>query len=360
MIKCPKCGFSQPKDQYCANCGIDMGVYSPPTRSFYSVLISTPFFSFLLLALVIGGTALFLQQHKGQELRYQIEYMKHGDAAVPRKRTGERRVRLPAVSNDTLQNDLGERDGAEKEVGLQQGDLVAQAGGGTSGTLGASGATSATSASGASASIKKSPASTTKKPKFVKLGNRKRNFMIQFAEVTNEFHRQLRQRTDSSGQYETSIDYSAGVIADQKNALFMRSSMGMRSLQKASVHIPALLEKEARNEQFFGNYVPELDLRVGFTVYIRISEYVNGIARGYIELLRNMKGTEHSNLQSVYSLNFELPPRALLFFSNLMPSDLEFENDKLRYLKHPIFQIFNSSTFRERGSSLAFILFNES
>ncbi|MFN9067799.1 MAG: hypothetical protein ACK5V3_11265, partial [Bdellovibrionales bacterium] len=31
-IKCPKCGFSQPRDQYCARCGVNMTAFKAPPK----------------------------------------------------------------------------------------------------------------------------------------------------------------------------------------------------------------------------------------------------------------------------------------------------------------------------------------
>jgi hypothetical protein len=35
-MKCPKCGFDQPSDRFCANCGVDVALYVPQKRSFAS------------------------------------------------------------------------------------------------------------------------------------------------------------------------------------------------------------------------------------------------------------------------------------------------------------------------------------
>lgn len=51
MISCPKCHFQQPKDQYCAKCGVDMGNYKPPRPSLGQMV--TTLFKPLLLFLGI-------------------------------------------------------------------------------------------------------------------------------------------------------------------------------------------------------------------------------------------------------------------------------------------------------------------
>ncbi len=57
MMKCPKCGFSQPKDKYCANCGIDIEIYRPPRRSPLSGIFSGT--SVMAFCLLVGAALLF-------------------------------------------------------------------------------------------------------------------------------------------------------------------------------------------------------------------------------------------------------------------------------------------------------------
>lgn len=52
MVNCPKCGFSQPQDQYCASCGVDMNVFRARTRASRS-LFKNP-------AVQVGGLAVVL------------------------------------------------------------------------------------------------------------------------------------------------------------------------------------------------------------------------------------------------------------------------------------------------------------
>lgn len=54
MLNCPKCGFLQPRDQYCAKCGVDMLSYRPSTPPFRRRLVQNSFFqlSFLIIAII--------------------------------------------------------------------------------------------------------------------------------------------------------------------------------------------------------------------------------------------------------------------------------------------------------------------
>ena len=58
MINCPKCNFLQHKDQYCAQCGIDMEAWHPPQKPKWKKIISNWIFQLILLFLVIFSVVL--------------------------------------------------------------------------------------------------------------------------------------------------------------------------------------------------------------------------------------------------------------------------------------------------------------
>lgn len=53
LIKCPKCGFDQPKDTYCANCGIEIDSYRPQKPSLFRRIVRSPLYYLVLLIIVI-------------------------------------------------------------------------------------------------------------------------------------------------------------------------------------------------------------------------------------------------------------------------------------------------------------------
>jgi hypothetical protein len=53
LVKCPKCGFDQPKDTYCANCGIEMESFRPIKAPLWKRIVKSPLFS-LLIFIVLG------------------------------------------------------------------------------------------------------------------------------------------------------------------------------------------------------------------------------------------------------------------------------------------------------------------
>jgi hypothetical protein len=53
MMECPRCGFSQPKDRYCAQCGVDVEQFSARPKPLAIRLLQNPNFHLSLIALSI-------------------------------------------------------------------------------------------------------------------------------------------------------------------------------------------------------------------------------------------------------------------------------------------------------------------
>lgn len=59
MITCPHCGFKQPKDVFCAKCGIDIDNYTPEKKPFLKTLTESSLFYIVLLLAVVSMTTFF-------------------------------------------------------------------------------------------------------------------------------------------------------------------------------------------------------------------------------------------------------------------------------------------------------------
>src|SRR4051794_27615155 len=58
MMECPRCGFTQPKDQYCAKCGLDGDAYAAKPKPFVGRVLQNPNLHlpliFALIAVTVG------------------------------------------------------------------------------------------------------------------------------------------------------------------------------------------------------------------------------------------------------------------------------------------------------------------
>lgn len=64
LVNCPKCGFSQPKDKYCANCGVDMESFRPNPPSAWQKLSSNTSVLLGVLALAIFASYFYINSSK--------------------------------------------------------------------------------------------------------------------------------------------------------------------------------------------------------------------------------------------------------------------------------------------------------
>jgi hypothetical protein len=72
MVNCPKCGFSQPQDQYCARCGIDMITFRPAQRPFFARLISSTLFQLVALTIIVVGVFSVARQMRHREVAERV------------------------------------------------------------------------------------------------------------------------------------------------------------------------------------------------------------------------------------------------------------------------------------------------
>jgi hypothetical protein len=88
MVNCPRCGFSQPQDQYCAQCGIDMVAFKPAQKPFYEKLISNTYFQVAILFVVVGTVFFVARENRRRELAERIAEIENaGNTQILSKRS---------------------------------------------------------------------------------------------------------------------------------------------------------------------------------------------------------------------------------------------------------------------------------
>lgn len=61
LVKCPKCGFDQPKDTYCASCGVEMDTYKPVSPPLWKKVVRSPLFSLVIFLALGYASILYLK-----------------------------------------------------------------------------------------------------------------------------------------------------------------------------------------------------------------------------------------------------------------------------------------------------------
>ena len=94
LINCPKCHLSQPEDQYCARCGLDMKAYKPPEKTFLEKVFSN--------YLVMG----FLVVIIGLYLAYQTTHVNKEEKNWSSKFTKSKKIETK-INNSSLPPEVG-------------------------------------------------------------------------------------------------------------------------------------------------------------------------------------------------------------------------------------------------------------
>ena len=76
MVNCPRCGFAQPKDQYCAKCGVDMQTFVPRTQPIWVRVLNHPGFYVSVVVLVLLTLIFFIRQHQKEEIADKVRALK--------------------------------------------------------------------------------------------------------------------------------------------------------------------------------------------------------------------------------------------------------------------------------------------
>ncbi len=82
LVRCPKCNFSQPQDQYCAQCGIDMLSFKPANLPVHKKLLKSGLFQFLFV-LVLGASVAHLVVNTNQPQQWVQRINRFKTLSVP-------------------------------------------------------------------------------------------------------------------------------------------------------------------------------------------------------------------------------------------------------------------------------------
>lgn len=81
-INCPKCGFTQPQDQYCARCGVDITTYKAPAQPLMKQIVGSLLFQLMLVFFVGGSAVYWVHQNSVKKTRARIEFLKGSSLQV--------------------------------------------------------------------------------------------------------------------------------------------------------------------------------------------------------------------------------------------------------------------------------------
>ncbi|MGZ3726598.1 MAG: hypothetical protein ACXWQQ_12395 [Pseudobdellovibrio sp.] len=323
LINCPRCGFSQPQDQYCAQCGVDMQSYKPKEAPFFQRLFGNVIFQVIVLLVVIGFVGQhFLRNNSQQKFAQRMmraqgitrsESSTHNDNETPEEIEKDKRLaaaREAQVSVGSVQSpDTNSFDSANTN--------------GANGTPGNAGVSST-----AARNAGDNPAALTLK--------------LSFIEVSTEVLGRWIQDSSNSGLYQSLPEYSVGILPD-----FRKRNDTFTNLKSSDVKILV----GSSNTTLAGPLSDDGTHIIGLSVAIDLRSAENETLLGNITVTKQSSSRQPPE---IYPSEFNLVKGSAFFLVGSLKVE-NFLQDRAK-MPMPPFQVFKSPDFMTRKTEFVIIL----
>ena len=324
LVNCPKCGFSQPQDQYCARCGVDMQAYKPKETPLFTKVISSTAFQISVLAVVALIAVQFIfNNSKTQKISQKTKRVQ----GVVRSETGrtyaqteagadgdesETETDIPSVGNSGFENSSRTAKGAESDS--------------------AHGATNA----------------ATDKLNSKTVGTGEQDALLQgklnvtYAEVPVETINRWITESSNLGLYQSLTDYSVGILPD-----FRKRNENFTELKTYNVEFKPQV---GSNTNISGVMSDDGNQLIGFSTMIEKTGRLNdGTLLGQITFSKRGRAESET-----YPSEFELAKGSAFFMIGALKVE-NFQSERAK-LQMPPFQIFKSNEFMTRKTEFVIII----
>ncbi len=305
MINCPRCGFSQPKDSYCAQCGLDIENYRAPEVPILKQIMNNPFLQLSVVLLVALGSGIYVYKHNRQEIHERVSFFRQG-------------IQYNRNMNSSLPPQ-GNAPATEGQATSGEGDLPGELVTGDE-------PSSPTGSSSANVSPVAPPPVTAKGLALKATENSRIKIRIQYAEVSEGVLAQIYSDSRASGQFNSLGDHVAGIWPQGKKKIPNLRGWQILSREEKPYEEGATL-------QFFaglrGND-PENDL--GLTTYMEVTGIDPQGLHGHLEVVRawrEVAGTEPNSAiqRRFYPAPLDVAADSYFFIAGALPRGTGMDND---------------------------------
>lgn len=333
LTNCPRCGFSQPQDQYCAQCGIDMQSFKPKELPFFKKLVSNTGFQLGVLILITLIAAQFILKRYSPQKFSQKNSRSQGVFKSEDNRDADN---ADADENYDGSGQTGRNSQDSRPLASVGSNSVesasisdrAQQQGRASGGVDSSGNT--TNASGTT-----SAASEQEAQFFGKL-------RVIYAEVSIDTINKWITDSSNLALYQSLSDYSVGILPEfkKRNEVF----------QVLKTYEVEFKPQVSSNTNISGIMSDETNQLVGFSTLVERTGRLNdGTVVGQINVSKRGRVESDS-----YPSEFELPKGSAFFLIGALKIE-NFQSDRAK-LQMPPFQIFKSNDFMTRKTEFVIIV----
>lgn len=326
LLNCPRCGFSQPKDQYCAQCGVDMISFKPkeaPLLVRFAQNTSVQIVTLLLASAFVGQTLWRSNRPQPWSQRvsnFQGYRQSQSDADDKELSESARESFSETDSHALTAAELSQLRGQEIRLDRAAGTQTAAESGSAPG--GANSNTVETNSNAAADQLSM-------------------GFVVTYAEIGSDVLARWSAESASLGLYQSLTGYSAGILYDFKK---YRTDY-QQNLKSSTLRI----QLGSNNSVISGAMSDDGGQLLGLAVSVEHKAQENDVTSGAILVTRNTAQTSEN-----FPAEFDLPKGAAFFIVGAVRRE-HFSEERGR-LNMPPFQIFKSPDFMTRKTEFVIIL----
>ncbi|MGE3759346.1 MAG: hypothetical protein AB7H97_16400 [Pseudobdellovibrionaceae bacterium] len=332
LINCPKCGFSQPKDRYCAKCGVDIEVFRPPAPSPIKKFLSHPAFQISVLVAIVASAYVYIKQKEAREIEKRIEFLAGGANSSREAAAQDSNLETTSIGGGQALD----VEGSDPALAHQNVDVEA-------GVNSFESDAPPPTESAVTARTAGTPAAATDAASAVaKAAEVLPSLTVMYAEVSSSLFQKIMEEAQNRGQFEFG-EYVYGVIPNIKTRLrTSEANSGIKIIQSVKKTFTAI---KTPLQWFLGS--EEAGNRFGFTTSISVNEMSENDLAGEIEVQSSMpQDPQGVPVRRSYPATFEIPRGAGVFMAGVLtpktglnPSEQDIYNKSvLRVMTSPQFQ----------------------
>lgn len=336
LINCPRCGFQQPKDKYCAQCGVDMESFKPATPPAWKRFFGNPLIQLSLVVVVAVGVGITLYKKGQQNLERRVSYLK---STVQINSAGGP-VDVPPPE-DTANFANQETEEATQSSEAADGTIDAYK-------------VEPTPAAVTAVAAAAAPELTDRTGRAVAKAGA--HLIVYYTEVSRGRLNTIFGASRSTGQFMNFNEYSAGILPDFEKNVMNRPDIKILHKEDRPLTASRTLQwsytlKDRRNPA----------IEIGLTTFFELNDFDNNNLRGNLEIQRNWRepapGGGFELQRKSFPAIFEIGGETGFFMSGVMPpvSNMGPEEDQL--MSFDIYKILRSPQFRSGESD--FVIFVE-
>lgn len=303
LINCPRCGFQQPQDTYCAQCGVDMTQFKPNRPPVWKRFFFNPLLQIFLFLVVITSAFLFLYKGTENDLSARENFLRSSVQVRSSAPVGQAQAVVVEEEISELASEESTQVTAERNTPPQE---------------------------------------TPPPPTLPALGE----LQIDYLEVSTPTLNALIESSRQRGQFMNFPDYAAGIIANYAQVAPQISAEKLDTKAKK-------LNREHNLLQWDHTVSHENDV-LGLTSFFEIVEATPQVLRGNLEIQRSWRETGDDLIQKKsFPAIFELAPDSAFFVTGVIPQNPGPDEEELA--KVAPFKILKSPKYRSGESELVII-----